>query len=180
MTAQSLQGRLLVATPSLADPNFSHAVVYLLEHSGEGAIGIVVNRPSDVDVADALPQWEPLASRPRVMFVGGPVQPEAVVGLGSSRGPLEHLQEVSEGVAVVDLRGDPLALISDVAEFRLFVGYAGWGEGQLEVEIGKGGWFVVEARPEDVFSQDPEDLWVAVLARQGGVWRTISKNPSLN
>lgn len=180
MTPQSLRGRLLVATPSLADPNFSHSVVYLLDHSDEGAVGIVVNRPSDVEVADALPRWEPVTSRPRVMFVGGPVQPEAVVGLGRGQAENELLQEVSDGVGVVDLRADPLLLIGDLDKFRLFVGYAGWGQGQLEVEVEEGGWFVVDADPEDVFAEDADELWVRVLSRQGGIWRTISQHPSLN
>jgi putative transcriptional regulator len=178
---ESMRGRLVVAAPSLLDPNFEHTVVYLIDHSDEGALGIVLNRPSDVEVADALPRWEPLASRPRLMYVGGPVQPEAIVGLGRPRGgPVEAVEAVSEGVAVVDLRADPLALIGDLDGFRLFVGYAGWGHGQLEAEIAEGGWFVVDARAEDVFSSDTDDLWARVLSRQGGLFSTISENPSLN
>jgi putative transcriptional regulator len=178
---ESMRGRLVVAAPSLLDPNFDHTVVFLLDHSDEGALGIVVNRPSDVEVADALPRWEPLATRPRLMFVGGPVQPEAVVGLGRPRDQeVDALQPVSDGVAVVDLRADPLALIGDLDDFRLFVGYAGWGKGQLEAEIAEGGWFVVDAQPEDVFAATTDELWVTVLARQGGLFRTISENPSLN
>ena len=180
MTA-SMRGQLVVAAPSLLDPNFEHTVVYLLDHSDEGALGIVVNRPSDVEVADALPRWEPLASRPRLMFVGGPVQPEAVVGLGRPRTEqVEAVQPVSDGVGVVDLRADPLALLGDLDDFRLFVGYAGWGKGQLEAEIAEGGWFVVDAQPQDVFAAESDQLWVTVLARQGGLFRTISENPSLN
>ena len=175
-----MRGRLVVAAPSLLDPNFEHTVVYLLDHSDDGALGIVLNRPSDVEVADALPRWEPLTTRPRLMYIGGPVQPEAVVGLGRSRTQLETIQPVSEGVAVVDLRADPLALLGDLDDFRLFVGYAGWGKGQLEAEIAEGGWFLVDARPDDVFAGKTDELWVTVLARQGGLFRTISENPSLN
>ena len=178
---ESMRGRLVVAAPSLLDPNFEHTVVYLLDHSDEGALGIVLNRPSDVEVADALPRWDALATHPRLMYVGGPVQPEAVVGLGRPRGDdAEAIQPVSEGVGVVDLRAHPLALIGDLEDFRLFVGYAGWGMGQLEAEIAEGGWFVVDARPEDVFTAETDELWVTVLARQGGLFRTISENPSLN
>ena len=178
---ESMRGRLVVAAPSLLDPNFDHTVVYLLDHSDDGALGIVLNRPSDVEVADALPRWEPLTTRPRLMYIGGPVQPEAVVGLGRSRGAqLETIQPVSEGVGVVDLRADPLALLGDLDDFRLFVGYAGWGKGQLEAEIAEGGWFLVDARPDDVFATKTDELWVTVLARQGGLFRTISENPSLN
>ena len=175
-----LRGRLVVATPALGDPNFSHTVVFLLDHGAEGALGIVLNRPSAVPVADTLPRWESLAAEPEVMFVGGPVQPEAVVALGSPRGEVEAVQPVVPGVGVVDLRADPLSLIGDVARLRLFAGYAGWGEGQLEAEIEEGGWFVVDATPDDVLGDDPDQLWVRVLERQGGVFRTVSEDPSLN
>lgn len=170
----------MVATPALGDPNFSHTVVFLLDHGEDGALGIVLNRPTDVAVADTLPRWEALAATPEVMFVGGPVQPEAVVGLASPRGDVDAVQAVVPGVGVVDLRADPLSLIGDVTRLRLFAGYAGWGQGQLESEIDEGGWFVVDAHPDDVLGSDPDELWVRVLARQGGVFRTVSEDPSLN
>ncbi len=169
-----------MATPALADPNFSHTVVFLLDHSEEGSLGIVLNRPSEVEIADALPRWETLTVAPEVMFVGGPVQPEAVVGLVGADDSSEAVQPVVPGVGIVDLRADPLSLIGEVRGLRLFAGYAGWGGGQLEAEIAEGGWFVVDARPEDVFGADPQELWVTVLQRQGGVYRTISENPSQN
>lgn len=176
----SLRGRLVAATPSLLDPNFSHTVIFVLDHGEEGALGIVLNRPSTVDVATALPGWETLAAPPRMMFVGGPVQPEAVVALGAADTETEALQRVIDGVAIVDLRSDPALLTGDVDELRLFAGYAGWGAGQLEGEIAQGGWFVVDTQPADVFSPDPDELWVRVLSRQGGVFTTVSENPSLN
>jgi putative transcriptional regulator len=174
----SLRGRLVVATPALADSNFAHTVVYLLEHNAEGAMGVVLNRPSDVEVADALPQWEVLAARPGVLFLGGPVQPEAVVALG--RGAAEQVQPIGDEVGIVDLRADPLGLIGEVSGLRLFAGYAGWGEGQLEAEIAEGGWFVVDAEPTDVFGDRPDDLWLVVLQRQGGLFATITHDPTLN
>lgn len=180
MVPGSLRGRLVVATPALADGNFAHTVVFLLDHSDEGALGIVLNRPSDVEVAETLPRWASLAGQPPVMFVGGPVQPEAVVGLCQPKEESPAVQPVVPGVGIVDLRADPLALIGDVRGVRLFAGYAGWSGGQLEDEIDEGGWFVIDATATDVFSEDPADLWVRVLARQGGLFTTISEDPSLN
>ena len=180
MTGESLTGRLVVATPALGDPNFAHSVVFLLDASETGALGVVLNRPSDVEVADTLPDWEPLAAHPRVMFVGGPVQPEAVVALCPAQAETDAIQPVAAGIGIVDLRADPLALIGEAKGVRLFAGYAGWGSGQLEEEIDSGGWFVVPPTPQDVFAADPAQLWVRVLERQGGVFKTVSEDPSLN
>ena len=175
-----LRGSLVVATPALGDPNFAHTVVFLLDAGETGALGVILNRPSDVEVADTLPAWEPLAARPRVMFVGGPVQPEAVVALCPAGDESEAIQLVGAGIGIVDLRADPLALIGQARGLRLFAGYAGWGGGQLDDEIDSGGWFVVPPTPEDVFAPDPDQLWVRVLERQGGVFTTVSQDPSLN
>ena len=180
MVESSLRGRLVVATPALGDANFAHTVVYILEHGSDGAMGVVLNRPSDVEVADALPQWDMLAARPGVLFLGGPVQPEAVVALGQERAPSEQVQPVQDSVGIVDLRADPLTLIGEVSGLRLFAGYAGWGAGQLEAEIADGGWFVAAAEPGDVFGDRPADLWLEVLTRQGGLFTTISHDPTHN
>ena len=180
MTGDSLRGRLVVATPALGDPNFSHTVVFLLDASEQGALGVVLNRPSSVDIAETLPTWEALAAHPRVMFAGGPVQPEAVVGLCRADAETAAIQPVAPGIGIVDLRADPLSLIGEAKGLRLFAGYAGWGDGQLESEIEQGGWFVLAPTPDDVFAEDPEQLWVRVLERQGGVFTTVSEDPSLN
>jgi putative transcriptional regulator len=177
---EDLRGQLVVATPALGDPNFAHTVVFVLDAGDSGALGVILNRPSDVEVADTLPTWEPLAAHPRVMFVGGPVQPEAVVALCPADAESEAVQPVAAGVGIVDLRTDPLAVIAQVKGVRLFAGYAGWGGGQLEDEIEAGGWFVVPTAPEDVFAQYPSQLWVRVLERQGGIFRTVSEDPTLN
>jgi putative transcriptional regulator len=172
-------GRLLVATPDLADPNFSHAVVLLLEHNDEGAFGVVLNRPSDVDVAAALPGWERLSAPPDVVFVGGPVQQDGVVALAAGTDDVLE-KSVLPAVGVVDLDRDPLVAGAGLDRVRVFAGYAGWGAGQLESEVADGGWFVVDATPGDVFSDDPEELWLVVLHRQGGIFTTIPEDPSLN
>ena len=177
---ENMRGQLVVATPALGDPNFAHTVVFLLDHNEDGALGIVLNRPSEADVVEALPRWHSLATAPEVMFIGGPVQPEAVVALALADTETEAVQPVARGVAIVDLRSDPLSLVGEVQGLRLFAGYAGWGGGQLEAEIDEGGWFVIDAVPDDVFGDDPDRMWVRVLSRKGGLFSTITEDPSLN
>jgi putative transcriptional regulator len=177
---ESLAGRLLVASPGLADTNFDHAVVLLLDHNADGALGVVLNNPSDVPVSQALPDWQVLAASPAQVFIGGPVQQEALVALAPLAGELPGTEPVVPGIAIVDLEGDPVVLAAEIEHVRLFVGYAGWGGGQLEAEIDAGGWFVVDSDPADPFSDEPAALWREVLQRQGGIFRTVPENPSLN
>lgn len=172
-------GRLLVATQGLVDPNFARSVILLLEHEAEGAVGVILNRPGQVPIAEALETWAPLAAEPAVVFGGGPVQPEAVIALGRTR-PGATAAEVLPGLAVVDLRGDPALAAGDYRSVRLFAGYAGWGPGQLEAEVADGGWFLVDGEATDVLSASPDSLWRVVLARQGGVFLTVAEDPTLN
>jgi putative transcriptional regulator len=162
------RGRLLVAGPPLEDPNFRRTVVFMIEHNEEGALGVVLNRPSPIDLADAVPQWADLAANPPAVFIGGPVEPGAVRGLGRlvAEDPPEGLTPVHAGIGVLDLEADPVRLVGDVGGVRLFTGYSGWGPGQLEDELAMGGWFVVDAEPDDVTTTEPDDLWRAVLRRQ--------------
>lgn len=181
MTDPPRRGRLLVAAPDLRDPNFRHAVVLLLEADGDGALGVVLNRPSTVRVGDALPSAERYTADPPRVFVGGPVEPGAVVGLGRLVAglPVEGVEPVLDGVGVIDLAGlDDLR--GSIAAVRVFAGYAGWGPGQLEAELDAGGWFLLGATPDDAFCGEPDALWLAVLRRQGGVWTTATSEPQLN
>ena len=170
MTFGSTQtrGRLLVAGPPLEDPNFRRTVVFMIEHNEEGALGVVLNRPSPIDLADTLPQWVGLAAAPPAVFIGGPVEQGSVLGLGRlvEDAAAEGLTPVRAGIGVLDLETDPVRLLGDVVGVRLFTGYAGWGAGQLEGELALGGWFVVDAEPTDITTTVPDDLWRTVLARQ--------------
>lgn len=170
MIGRSVRGRLLVATPTLLDPNFLRTVLLMLEHGEEGALGVVINRPSDSELAGPLPAWAPLAAEPAVLFLGGPVAPANVVGLARvwPEPDGEGLMPILGRVAVVDLNLDPNALGAMVEEVRAFAGCAGWEAGQLEAEIGIGAWFVVDGVADDVLSPRPKELWSTVLRRQGG------------
>lgn len=166
-----LRGRLLVAQPTLRDPNFERTVVLLLEHGDDGAIGVILNRPSEFSVEGALPDWAGLAARPSVVFIGGPVvEGGTAVCLARARAepPADVFKAVLEGVGTLDVNHPPEELGAAIEEVRLYAGYAGWSAGQLEEEIEAGGWFVVDARPADGFTSDPAGLWHAVLARQSG------------
>ena len=175
-----LTGRLLVATPTLEDPNFRRTVVLVLDHSDDGALGIVVNRPLDVDVAAVLPAWQPYTTNPGRLFQGGPVQLDSALGLvavpGDGREP-EGVRRIIGSLGLVDLDTPPDALAGDVAGLRIFAGYAGWSSGQLEDEIGEGAWYVVDSEPRDPFTDAPEGLWRAVLRRQRGDLALVSTYP---
>jgi len=179
--SESLRGRLIVAAPDLEDPNFEHTVILMLAHDQhEGALGVVVNRPSEVAMVSGLRGWDRLAAPPRHVFVGGPVEQTAVIGLARTRADGDGVEPVVDGAGVLDLALAPEDLGADVTSIRVFAGYSGWSAGQLELEILAGGWFVIEAEPDDPFSDEPEELWSRVLRRQGGLFRTAAEDPSLN
>ena len=164
-----LSGRLLVASPMLGDPNFSRTVVLMLAHGDEGALGLVLNRPSEVDVGAVLPDvWRDVAPMPQVLFVGGPVAPDSVIGLARVHGQGEGYVAMGAGLATVDLERTPESIGDGVSVTRIFAGHAGWGPGQLEGELTVPGWIVVDAEDGDAFTDDPDGLWRAVLARQPG------------
>ncbi len=181
----ALTGRLLVATPLLGDENFRRAVVLLIDHGPAGAFGVVLNRPSDQEVSSVLPVWQPLASPPAVLFVGGPVAADSALALAAAAPGTDPLgwRAVSGILGLVDL-DTPAELLTDgLHAVRVFAGYAGWGAGQLEGEIAQGAWYVVDADPADPFSPDPQALWRAVLRRQPGDLAMVASfpdDPSLN
>lgn len=185
MIADSLKGKLLVAAPTLREPTFARTVVSLLEHSEDGALGVVINRPGDASLLDVVPPVADLASQPAVLFAGGPVEPQAAIALGvvATGAAAEGWRPVVHPLVTVDLDVDPLVLAASVRELRVFAGYAGWGAGQLESEIGEGAWYVVESLPLDPFDAFPGRLWSAVLRRQQwplSVVATCPIDPTMN
>jgi putative transcriptional regulator len=184
----SLTGRLLVATPALTDPNFDRAVVLLLDHDVEGSLGVVLNRPTPVEVGAVLESWADLAGEPAVVFQGGPVGLDSALALAvvpGEQGEEEVLgwRRVHGAIGLVDLEAPPELLAAELGGLRVFAGYAGWAPGQLEDELLEGAWYVVESEPGDVSAPDPERLWRAVLRRQRGelaLVATYPDDPSLN
>jgi putative transcriptional regulator len=165
----TLRGKLLLAGPGLIDPNFFRTVVLLLEHTDEGALGVVLNRPTDLPVREALPAWADVVSDPPVVFVGGPVAPGTALALGRST----DVEPVLGGFGMVDLEAEPEVW----REVRVFSGYAGWGPGQLEDELDDEAWIVLEPRPADVATSDAAELWAGVLARQPGRLSLLARYP---
>lgn len=173
--SSSLTGRLLVAGPAIADDNFHRTIVLVLEHGEEGAVGVVLNRPSETPLAHISEELSGLAAPPGLVHVGGPVSPAAAVCLGRARldASLRERGDEAPGVSLlfgrvvsVDLDQAVEALGEVVEELRLFAGYAGWAAGQLEGEVALGGWFIVDRSDDDVFSAAPKCLWRQVLRRQ--------------
>ena len=180
-----MRGQLLVATAALHEPTFARTVILLLEHSaGDGALGVVVNRPTAVAVADVVGPVADLATEPAVLFEGGPVSQTTAIGLGAAvpgaldDGPaVEGLAPVTPPLVTVDLDHDPALLAASLRTLRVFAGYAGWSAGQLEGEIAEGSWYVVDALPGDAFSPDPARLRTAVLRRQGWPLAAAAHSP---
>jgi putative transcriptional regulator len=178
-------GSLLIAAPTMADPNFARSIVLLLDAGESGALGVVLNRPTELEVADVLEPWADLVVGPGVLFQGGPVETDAALAVAAVTADDDPVgwRRVFGSTGLVDLDAPVEILASAVSSLRIFAGYAGWGAGQLEAEIEEGAWYVVPAEPQDPFLDDPERLWARVLRRQGGqlaMLATMPAEPGLN
>lgn len=179
----SLRGQLLVAGPRLVDPNFHRAVVLVCEHSEEGALGLVLNRPSPLEVSETVPELLDAMPNDGRLWVGGPVQPAAVVLLAEFDDPAEGALLVRGDLGLVTEEAEIDALEERTRRVRAFLGYAGWGAGQLEAELERDDWIVAPLDEADAFTEDPTELWGAVLARLGGRYALVARmpvDPSLN
>jgi len=173
----SLRGQLLIAGATLPDPNFARTVVLICQHSEEGALGLVLNRPGELVIGDVAPELADITGEDAVIDSGGPVQPDALLVLG-------EFEDVSyAGMAVVGtvgLMGDGRE-ISDLVDVtrraRAFAGYAGWAPGQLDAEVERDDWFVAPAGIDDIFDPDPDELWRRVLERKGGHFALVARMP---
>lgn len=184
----STAGRLLVAQPMLGDPNFDRSVVLMVEHTPDGAMGLVINRPTDLPVRAALPVWEPFVTPPEVLHVGGPVEERS----GWCLARLARLAPGAEqagflpvlgDLGLLDLDVEPADVAARILAARLYAGYSGWGPGQLDHELAEDAWIVVDAVASDPFLADADELWQRILLRQGGRLARLSlfpRDPSLN
>lgn len=201
----STRGRLLVATPPLSDPNFDRSVVFMLEHRAQGAIGVVINRPTHTPVATILADWSDRCATPATIFRGGPVGTDSLIALApggpdrdhdaqraehgdgeqgdGEQGDGEHGDDGPDEVGGIATSGgmvitvDLAAPDADVERVRVFAGYAGWGPGQLDDELDASAWLVLDADLDDLFSATPERLWREVLARQRGQLAWLANAP---
>ena len=173
------KGRLLVASPALGDDNFDRTVVFILEHNEEGALGVIINRPSDEAEVEGLESWTELASPPAVVFHGGPVEPDALIGIARTESARDGAgwAPITTSLGTVDLSESPVEIAPVLENIRIFRGYSGWSPGQLEGELSLNAWIVADAAPTDVFDHHPDDLWRNVLRRQEGSLRWLANAP---
>lgn len=180
---ESLAGQLLLASPALVDPNFRRTVVLIGVHNDGGAMGVVLNRPSQTIVSEALPELEHALDGDEPVYVGGPVQPTSVVVLAEFSDPSLAELLVLGRIGFPSPHAEMEELAGATTRARAFAGYAGWSEGQLDAEVAQGDWIAHPATPRDVFTSAPEELWSEVLARKGGSYALLARmpvDPSLN
>jgi putative transcriptional regulator len=181
---ESLRGNLLVAAPALKDPNFDRTVVLIAEHSEEGAMGLVLNRPSEASVADAVPDLTWIAESAGAVHIGGPVAANGVIVLAEWEDPAQAVVLIDDDLGFVPGDADDTgALAAAVRRSRVYAGHAGWGPGQIEAELAEESWIVEAPLRDELFSDEPEGLWAAVLRRKGrefALLSTMPPDPSLN
>jgi putative transcriptional regulator len=180
---ESLTGHLLLAGPALWDPNFRRAVVLIGQHDEDGAVGVVLNRATELTVAEAAPPLAPIVGDGDPLFLGGPVEPSSAVVVADLSEP-GHAQILALGSIGFLSPEVPAEAVGEIRRARVFAGYAGWGPGQLELEMTEeGSWIAEPATPGDIFTSDPEGLWSAVLKRKGSAFdllRFMPVDPSSN
>jgi putative transcriptional regulator len=171
----SLQGKLLVSSPSLHDPNFRKTVVLIAHHDEDGAMGLVLSRPSDVPAAAAAPALEGLPGADEPVFVGGPVEPTALMVLAEFDDVDDAAAPIFGRLGFMPADAEPHDL--SIQRLRIFAGYSGWSSGQLEAELAEPAWLVVDAEADDAFAADPDELWRSVLRRHGGPLTLMERMP---
>jgi len=190
-----LGGLALLATPVIGDERFAQAVILIVNHDDEGALGLVLNEPGFLAVDETLPAWASRAGPPPLVFMGGPMSPDRALGLarladgtpahsaGTAFTALPQWPHDDDTVGLLDLSVDPDSVPATVHSVRVFAGYAGWGPGQLESELSVGAWWTTSVGSDDVLGDDPAGLWARIVARQPGTRALFSRfpgNPSLN
>jgi putative transcriptional regulator len=175
---ESVRGQLLVAGPALLDPNFWRTVVLVVEHTEDGALGLVLNRPSETSVGEAVPQLGDLLDPQERLFIGGPVQPSAVIVLARFENAADAALLAFDDVGVLGTGPSSAELSAGVQAGRAFLGHAGWGPGQLDGELERGDWILEPARREDAFAAKPRELWPQVLTRKGGSYALLARMPA--
>jgi putative transcriptional regulator len=174
---ESLRGQLLIAGPTLADPNFARSVVLILEHSEAGAMGLILNRPVEATVGEAAPELEDVVDGDEPLFQGGPVQPQGVIVLAEFTDPDDAAMLVVGSVGPLSASADLDTVQVVDGRSRAFAGHAGWGEGQLESELERDDWIIETALTDDAFAADPLSLWAEVLERKGGEYALVARMP---
>ena len=178
MDLDSVSGQLLVASPTIDDPNFHRTVVLIGHHDRDGALGVVINRPAGTSLGEAAPPVAAMVGDDESeMFIGGPVMSEAVVVVAEFEDPAHAAILAFDSVGVLGADTDPVDVDRRTHRLRAFAGHAGWSRGQLDAELDRDDWFVAPATAEHVFSDDPESLWSLVLSELGGQYELLARMP---
>lgn len=172
-------GQFLVAGRGLLDPNFAKTVILLVSHDDDGAMGIIVNRPTPVKLEQMVEELQEGAERPETVWVGGPVAHWQLVLLFKSEFQPEDTESVLDGVYFSGSRVVLEDLLEGTMEFRVYAGYAGWSPGQLEHEIARGSWHILPGEPELVFDAEPESLWEELVTRGEAKWVSLPADEPL-
>jgi putative transcriptional regulator len=179
----SLKGKLLIASPALDDPNFARAVVLVAEHSEDGTLGLVLNRPSESSVTESVDELRGVVAPGEAVYVGGPVQTDAVMVLAEFSDARLAAALILQDIGFLPAEADMELIASVTRRARVFAGHSGWGPGQLDGELEEGAWILLDAEPDDVFAQASDDLWAAALERKGGAYAQLARvpeDPSVN
>lgn len=166
-------GSFLVAGRGLLDPNFAHTVVLLLDHDDDGALGVIINRPTEVGLSEMVTDLELPEDRPQTVWVGGPVAHWQLILLVRATAAIDGAERVFDDVHFTGSREVLEQVLKEDLEFRPYAGYAGWGPGQLEGEIDRGGWHVLPGDPDLVFDAAPMDLWKELITRGESQWASL-------
>ena len=172
----SIRGQLLIAGPGLLDPNFQRTVVLIVEHTDEGAFGLVLNRPSETTVGEVVGELDRFVDGDEPLFIGGPVSQSALIVLAEFADAQQAALVAFEDIGVLGEHGDEA--LPETRRGRAFAGHAGWGPGQLDSELSRGDWILEPADREDAFAAEPRSLWESVLTRKGGSYALVARMPA--
>lgn len=167
------KGKFLVASRQLLDPQFSETVVLLIEYDRSGAMGVIINRPSELKLSEVLPELEGLRQRSDTIYLGGPVAKNQLLLLVRTSNPPEGSYQVFKDIHVTSSQAVISRMLKDPKaeeRFRAYAGYAGWAPGQLDHEILRGGWHVVRADAGTIFDRSASEIWPDLIQRSSAQW----------
>ena len=182
VTYEWLKGKLLLSLPVVREDAFYRTVILMLAHGPQGALGVVLNRPTRIELREIFPELQYEAAEPAVLFTGGPVEPDGIICLARGKSTEERpgFAPVLDRWGSIDPREPPPGGVDQV---RVYRGLSSWAPTQLEFELENGSWKITEAGPFDLTSDEPDELWERVLERQGADYarlKHVPRDPSLN
>jgi putative transcriptional regulator len=161
-------GKILVTARSSPDPMFAESVILLVNYDESGALGLMLNSPTEIHISEALAKLKGAKKSPDFVYLGGPVEPEGVLALLRAPGRSGDLTHVARGTYLASSRKvleDALSQGKRSGELRVYLGYCGWTEGQLRNEVSHGAWYIFNPSDDIVFDPKPGSLWKRLIER---------------